>query len=150
MSPEVRARAEALAEALAASPEYTALKEATEALENHEAAKIMLRDFRAKQEALQRRVLAGEPPSEAEIESLQQTYQLVAYNPYVRRVIEAEAAFTATLAEIQRLLAEAVGLEVPDLDDEGPAPGGTPGGAGGGQSNEGSRARSRLWVPGQS
>ena len=72
MNPEVRAKAESLAEALAQSEEYEPSKAAREELDRHEAAKIMLRDFRQKQMALENKVLSGQAPSEQEIEALQQ------------------------------------------------------------------------------
>ena len=150
MNPDVIAKAESLAEALAQSQEYKAFKEAKEELERHEAAKIMLRDFQSKQFALQRKVMAGESPTEAEVQSLQDAYRLVVFNPYVRRVIEAEAALSQLLAEVQGILARAVGIELPEEGDEGadpPAPGTA--GPTGSQDDDGGTARSRLWVPGR-
>ena len=155
VNPDVKAKAEALAEAIAESKEYQAFKDAREELDQHEAAKIMLRDFQQKQARLQQKVLGGENPSEAEVQSLQQAYQLVAFNPYVRKVIEAEAAFSEMLAEVQQMLAAAVGIEVPDDDAQGGAIEGE--GVGGSTSGAtqsrpedgGSSARSRLWVPGR-
>lgn len=143
ISPEIKRRAEELAEALAESKEYKAMKEAADSLERHEAAKIMLRDFRTKQEALQQKIMAGETPTEDEVKGVQAAYELVSVNPYVRRVIEAEATFSHVLAEIQHILAEAVGLQSAESDgsdeeteqiEEKPAE---------------SPGRSRLWVPGQ-
>lgn len=148
MNPEVKAKAEALAEALVASEEYKALSEAQEELEKHEAAKIMLRDFRQKQLLLQQKIVAGQTPTESEVQQLQEAYHLVAFNPYVRKVLEAEAAFAAMLAEVQRILGEAIGAEAGEegLGDQ-------PGAAGGAstieRSDDRGSARSRLWVPGR-
>lgn len=146
MNPEVKAKAEALAEALAQSEEYEAVKAAREEIDRHEAAKIMLRDFRQKQMALESKMLSGEAPTEQEIESLQQAYQIVAFNPYVRRLIEAEVAFSTMMAEVQRMLAAAVGVELPDDPtlSQGVA------GAGGlGEKPDDPEPKSRLWVPGR-
>jgi len=109
VNPEIRAKAEALADALANSEVYQAVKAAREELERHEAARIMYRDFRQKQAALEAKVLAGETPSDEEVQALQQAMQIVALNPYVRKLLEAEAAFAVTFAEVQRILGEAVG-----------------------------------------
>lgn len=155
MNSEVKAKAEALADALAESKEYAAFKEAREELDNHEAAKIMLRDFQQKQADLQQKVMSGQNPSEAEVQSLQEAYQLVAFNPYVRKVIEAEAAFSEMLAEVQRLLAEAVGIEVPDeegapAEQERGAPQQAPEATGQPRrDDDGGSGRGRLWVPGR-
>lgn len=155
MNPEVKAKAEALAKALAESEEFKELQEAQEELEKHEAAKIMLRDLRQKQFAVQQKIVAGLTPDESEMQSLQETYQLVAFNPYVRRVIEAEVAFAGMLAEVQRILGEAVGaMPAGEGEDGQPAAGGTglsAGGTGlaGNRPDDGGSARSRLWVPGR-
>ncbi|MFS8571539.1 MAG: YlbF family regulator [Clostridia bacterium] len=162
MNPEIRAKAEALADALANSEVYQAVKAAREELERHEAARIMYRDFRQKQAALEAKVLAGENPSDEEVQALQQAMQIVALNPYVRKLLEAEAAFAVTFAEVQRILAGAVGIELPQAPAPGPAAGsagaGASGAAGaaaegsrssGGRDDEGGAARSRLWVPGR-
>ena len=151
INPEIKAKAEALAEALAQSDEFKAFQSAREELEKHEAAKIMLRDLHRKQASLQQKVMQGQAPSEAEVQSLQETYQLVAFNPYVRRVIEAEFAFTNLLAEVQEILAKAVGMELPEEAGAGQGPRG-PAAGGSGEAKKpdaGSSARSRLWVPGR-
>lgn len=148
MNPEVKAKAEALAKALVESEEFQAFQSAREELEQHEAAKIMLRDFQQKQLALQQKVMQGQTPGEAEVQALQQAYQLVTFNPYVRKVVEAEVAFSELLAAVQQTLAEAVGIDDPEdageeqgRPGEGPAPGGKP--------DDGGAGRSRLWVPGR-
>src|SRR5690606_14512331 len=120
--------------------EYKALQAAREEMERHEAAKIMLRDFRQKQAALEAKLLSGETPGDEEIAAIQQAYQIVALNPYVRRLLEAEIAFAAMMADVQRILAAAVGVELPE--DVGLSPGaagsaGTAGATGGGSSGTG-------------
>lgn len=150
MNPDVKEKAEALADALAGSPEYKNFVDARENLEKHEAAKIMLRDFQMKQMELQQKVLAGQQLSETDTQDLENAYQLVAFNPYVRRVIEAEAAFGEMLAQVQKILGEAVGMdeadEEPGRDDSGPAASDGDASADGDRPDSGS---SRLWVPGR-
>lgn len=135
----VKRKAQELADALVASETYQKLQEAREELDRHEAAKIMLRDFVAKQQKLQERVLAGEQPSEAEVADYQQTASLVSMNPYVRRLLEAEVAFSDMMVEVQRVLAKAVGIDLPEEQPEQEPP----------QQSAESQARSRLWVPGR-
>lgn len=160
VNPAVKSRAEALADALAESDEYQAYQDARAELDQHEAAKIMLRDFQSKQASLQQKVMAGQQPTEEEMQKLQQAYQVVAFNPYVRKVIEAEAAFSEMLTEVQKMLAEAVGIEVPeeagDGDEASPeqtAGSGPTEGQGAGAKrkpdDDGGSARGRLWVPGR-
>lgn len=150
MNPNVRALAERLADALAESEEYRALKEAREEIERHQAAVIMLRDFQSKQAAVQQKMLSGEAPSEEEIQRLEEAYRIVSINPYIRKLIEAEVAFSEMMMAVQRILAERVGLELPEtgeddvhLETSGKATlGGDPDDDGGGRP-------SRLWVPGR-
>lgn len=147
MNPDVKQKAEDLAEALANSPEYQNFVEARESLDNHEAAKIMLRDFQQKQAVLQQKVLSGQQLTETDTQELQQAYQVVALNPYVRKAIEAEAAFAEMLTQVQQIIGEAVGIEGPDdqaPDDEAQTSPDRPS-----QDDEPGSAGNRLWVPGR-
>lgn len=147
MNPDVKDKAEALADALAESEEYREFVEARENLEKHEAAKIMLRDFQQKQAELQQKVMSGQQLTEADTEDLQSAYQLVAFNPYVRKVIETEAAFGEILAQVQQILAEAVGMETPDETDE---PGSQePSSPPPASDDDPGSSSGRLWVPGR-
>lgn len=155
MDPKVKRKAEELGDALAASEAYTQLQEARKELEGHEAAKIMLRDLQLKEMKLQEKLGRGEQPTEAEIVDYQRTAELVSMNPYVRKLIEAQVAFSQMWTEVQQELARAVGLEVPEAEGE------IEGGEGGQQlgaqppptqqapSGQQQSARSKLWVPGR-
>lgn len=143
MDPNVQRKAKELADALVASEAYQRLKAAREELERHEAAKIMLRDFTARQRSLQERVLRGEQPSEQEIAAFQEAAAIVSMNPYIRRLLEAEMAFGDLMVAVQRELFQAVGLELPE-DAGAPvaAPPPQP-------PQQESKPKSRLWVPGR-
>lgn len=140
MDPNVKRKTEALAEALASSDMYAELVAAREDIDRHEAAKIMLRDFVAKQQQLQEQLMQGEQPSESDVADYQRTAEIVGMNPYVRRLLEAEMAFSDMMMEIQRELARAVGMELPDEPgaEVTPEP----------EAVE-KPPQSRLWVPGQ-
>lgn len=139
MESNVKRKAEELADALVASEAYQKLQAAREEIAQHQAAQIMLRDFVAKQQRLQEKLMRGEQPSEADLADYEQTAQIVTINPYVRKLIEAEMQFGEMMMEVQRVLAEAVGLELPDAPEEAPQA----------QPEPQQPSRSNLWVPGR-
>lgn len=135
----VRKKAHELAKALAESPEYKKLKEAREAIEEHEAAKLMLKDLQKKQEALREKYLSGEDITELEVEDLKRTSELAAFNPYVRQLMEAEFAFSEMMLEVQKIIGEAVGIDF-EAQQEALRKAEE-------ARQQKSRARSKLWTP---
>ncbi|NLW09470.1 MAG: YlbF family regulator [Firmicutes bacterium] len=115
------ALARELGRALAESEEFKAYQKAKEQVEEHEAAKIMLEDFRRKQLALETKTLRGEEPSSTEVEELKKLSEILGYNPYIREYIMAEMRFTQLILEVQKTIADAAGLELPGFAGEKPA-----------------------------
>lgn len=110
-----------LAKSLAESDEYRNYKKAKEKLEEHEAAKTMLEDFRKKEWELERKKLSGEKilgPLEDELKKLA---GIIGLNPYVRDFLMAEYQFSQIYMEVQQIIGEAVGLKMPE--NEAPRPG---------------------------
>lgn len=107
-----------LGKALAESEEYKAYQKAKQQVEEHEAAKIMLEDFRRKQMALEKKTLRGEEPSSEEVEQLKKLSEILGYNPYIREYIMAEMRFTQLILEVQKAIADAAGLELPGFTGE--------------------------------
>ncbi|NLY52255.1 MAG: hypothetical protein GX063_05020 [Firmicutes bacterium] len=134
----VKRKAHELAKAITESPEYERLMKAREVVENREAAKIMLQDLEKKQKRLRERYVSGEQPSEAELEDLQRTMELVSFNPYIRDLLDAEFAFSRMMAEVWEIITEALGLEVPEAEPRADEP-----------EPIASKAASKLWVPGR-
>jgi cell fate (sporulation/competence/biofilm development) regulator YlbF (YheA/YmcA/DUF963 family) len=135
----VKRKAYELAKALAESPEYVRLKEAQAVVEDRQAARIMLQDVQQKQAKLREKYVAGEEITDAEVEDLQKTMELVSFNPYVRDLMDAEMAFSELLSEVWQIIGEAIGIELSETDaepKERPEP-------------KVSEARSKLWIPGQ-
>ncbi len=135
----VKRKAHELAKALAESPEFLKLKEAQAVVEERQAARIMLQDLQEKQRMLRDKHAAGEEITDAELEALQKSMELVSFNPYVRELVEAEYAFSELMAEVWQIIGEAIGLELPSGQ---PAPEDEP-------EPKVSEARSKLWVPGK-
>ncbi|HHU82892.1 MAG TPA: YlbF family regulator [Firmicutes bacterium] len=115
------ALARELGRALAESEEYKAYQKAKQQVEEHEAAKIMLEDFRKKQLALEKKALSGEEPSFAEVEELKRLSEILGYNPYIREYLLAEMRFTQLMIEVQKAIADSAGLDLPGFGGGKPA-----------------------------
>lgn len=155
----VEQRLEQLTDALAKSDEYQRLQKARQTVEEHEAAKLMLKRIRQVQEDLARRQQAGEKIADAEMQAFSQMVAASLMNPYVSELVNAEAALTDMLWEIQKRVAKAVGIDLPDRPDlaqlagQGGSQAAGPGAQTGsappaGQEEAAAKARSRLWIPG--
>jgi cell fate (sporulation/competence/biofilm development) regulator YlbF (YheA/YmcA/DUF963 family) len=116
-----------LGRALAGSEEYRAYQQAQQAVEANLAAQFMLRDFRTRQFEVEKAKLAGTFTPEL-VRELQEKAQIVAANPVVREFLEAEARFGNLMMEVQRILGQAVGIDVDQAQgasgqpEGGPAP----------------------------
>ncbi|NLY10687.1 MAG: hypothetical protein GX020_03210 [Firmicutes bacterium] len=119
---DVREKARDLASALQNSAEYQRLINARKAIDEHQAAKIMLRDFRNKQLNLQKQQMEGKPITETQAEEMRKLYEIVSVNPYIRELIEAEFAFGGLMMEIQEIIGEALSIEEDNLEDEDDEP----------------------------
>lgn len=108
---KILALAEELASQLAQSDEYQSLKKAEAELDAHAAAKIMWQDLRKKQQACQEAGLSQED-LKTRFEELQKTYELVSHNPYIRNYLMAQMELGQLWSEIQKLLAEAIGIKM--------------------------------------
>ncbi len=115
----VQKKAEELAEALVESAQYKRLQKARETVENHEAAKIMLRDFLSKQNELQKQQAEGKELTDEQKKELEKLYEIIQINPYLRELLEAEMEFGRLMMDVQNTLGNALGLqtEEPPEDD---------------------------------
>lgn len=108
--------AKQLGNSLAQSEEYRKYQKVKQDLEQHEAAKAMLEDFRKKQWEYERKKINGDlllEPYETELKKL---VEIIGLNPYIREYLMAEYQFTQLMMEVQRIIGEAVGLQMPDQD----------------------------------
>lgn len=121
MDPILKRKAEELAEALASSQAYRRVRSARQAVEEHAAAKVMLKDLEARRAALEKRQAGGETLTDKEIEQFQKISEVVMMNPYIRELMQAEWEFAHALMEVQQILAKAIGAELTGLPD-GTAP----------------------------
>lgn len=131
-----------MVEALSASKAYQAVQKAREKIEEHQAAKIMLRDLRTKQQRIAEKLERGEQPTESEMADLERTAEIAGFNPYIRELFQAELVLGEVLTEIQREIARAVGIELPSADQASQAETHEE------KNNEPSPPKTRLWTPG--
>ena len=96
-----------LAEAISQSDERQALDKALARVNEHEAAKVMLEDYRKRQEALQKEIAAGKDVKVA-MEDFQKLTQVVMVNPYLRDYIMAEMSLSAMISEVYNVIVEAI------------------------------------------
>jgi cell fate (sporulation/competence/biofilm development) regulator YlbF (YheA/YmcA/DUF963 family) len=111
--------AKQLAASLAAGDEYHKYQAAQKMLAEHEAAKLMLDDFRKKQWEYERKKMSGEKSLEPYESELRKQSEVIGLNPYIREYLMAEYQFSQLMMEVQRIIGEAVGLEKPAGLNEG-------------------------------
>lgn len=112
----VQQKAEELAAAIAASSEYHRMMVARDEVNQHQAAKVMLRDFQAKQLELQQLQMSGEEITPQQEEQLQNLFGVISVNPYIRELFEAEFAFSGLMMQVNDALASV--LDVKEDDEE--------------------------------
>lgn len=113
---EVQKKAQELADAIVNSAEYQKMISAREKVQNHQAAKVMLRDFQNKQLELHKQQMEGKPVTPEQEEQLQQLFGVISINPYIRELFEAEFAFSGLMLEVNDALSRVLDLKD---DDEG-------------------------------
>lgn len=114
---KILATAEELARQLAESEQYAALKKAEAELEEHAAAKIMWEDFLKKQQACYEPGI-DEEEAKKRIEEVQKNIELIGHNPYIRQFLMAQMEFGQLWEQIQKTLAEAIGIVAPEGETE--------------------------------
>ena len=106
---DLRARARELGQAIRETPEFRAVQAARERIDGHEAARIMLADFRRREEEYRRAVLSGKA-NEEQAKEIKDLAEIIACNPYIRDFFAAEAVLARLVAEIQSEMLAAAGL----------------------------------------
>lgn len=97
-----------LARALKKSEEYQTLLEAKTRVEADPKNKEMLLTFRRSQWKAQKARAVGKEIDEAQLQKLQHLTELVNLNPTIRDLITAEFRFARLMADIQKILTDAL------------------------------------------
>lgn len=104
---EVFEKTQALGEALLESPEYKAMREAEEAVRNHETASVMLEQFGAHKHALESLFEQENPDAEAvrlHTESMQSLQKQLNETDVVAAMNEARRAFSQIIQQVNQVL----------------------------------------------
>ncbi|MGE5550369.1 MAG: YlbF family regulator [Bacteroidota bacterium] len=104
-----RALAQQLGQAVKETPEYASVQSARAKVEEHEAARLMLRDFKRRQEEYRKAFVAGKA-GEDEAKELRRLAEIVGYNPYIRELLAAEARLADLVLGLQNEIMVAAGL----------------------------------------
>ena len=131
-------QAHALAATLKRSSVYADLRLVAARLKAEKASLDMLRDFRKRQFGLQSRLLQGEEISDEDKQQFEQLSEIVAGHAVISEFLRAEYNVSRLLADVQRILSDAVG---DDLLDDGDAGAGAAAGAAGGDTGTGGEAK---------
>lgn len=107
---KILATAQELARQLADSQEYRALGDAEAELKGHAAAQIMWEDFIKQQQACYEPGITEEE-AKARLKDVEKTFELISHNPYIRQFLLAQMEFGQLWDEIQKTLAEAIGIK---------------------------------------
>ncbi|NPV26662.1 MAG: YlbF family regulator [Firmicutes bacterium] len=108
-------QAHALARALKSCDEYTSFLAAKAKVDADKNAKKMLRDFQQRQIAVQKAQMLNEEVPEEQIKQLERMFEVLSYNPIIKEYLTAEFRLARMLADIQKIIGEAVEL---GLDEE--------------------------------
>jgi cell fate (sporulation/competence/biofilm development) regulator YlbF (YheA/YmcA/DUF963 family) len=106
MEMNVHDRAYELAKAIKESSEYKDMLEIRSRINEDVSSKNLLEDFRLRQNELQQKMAGGEMPPQEEMEQLQKLYDVLALNPGISQLFDAERRLSVVLEDVQRIIAE--------------------------------------------
>jgi cell fate (sporulation/competence/biofilm development) regulator YlbF (YheA/YmcA/DUF963 family) len=102
----VHDKAYELAKAIKESSEYKDMKEIRSRLDQDASSKSLLADFRGRQNELQQKMAGGKMPPQEDMEQLQKLYEVLALNPEISQLFDAERRLSIVLEDVQRIIAE--------------------------------------------
>lgn len=106
-------KAHELARAIRFSPEYKEFKEAKKIIEQNSENRKILNDFHAKQMEIQSMQMLGQEISPEKKQEYEKMAELLTFHPTVHSYLQAEYKLGKVMADIQKILAEALELDVP-------------------------------------
>lgn len=98
-----------LARSVQQSREYQEMLRVKESIQDNPAAREMIEDFRLKQLEVQAAQLGGENVPEEKLKQLNALYEILALNPAVKAYLAAEYNLGRLLADVQKIIGDAVG-----------------------------------------
>lgn len=102
----VHDKAYELAKAIRECSEYKEMNEIRGKIDADPSSKTMLDNFRSRQNEFQQKMVAGEMPAQEEMDQMQKLYEVLALNPAIGRLFDAERRLSIVLEDVQRIIAE--------------------------------------------
>jgi cell fate (sporulation/competence/biofilm development) regulator YlbF (YheA/YmcA/DUF963 family) len=127
-----------LARSIKGSPEYADFKLASARLQAEKSSLAVFRDYRRRQFELQSRLLRGEDVDSGEQERFAKLSDIVSSHAVISAFLQAEYSLSRLLGDIQKIISEAIEVEMDwgDDEDEADDEGGGQGEGGGSQREE--------------
>ncbi|RXZ84669.1 YlbF family regulator [Paenibacillaceae bacterium] len=97
-----------LAKAMRESQESTDLKAARQAVEADSDAKRLMDDFRERQTGFQQMMMAGEEPTDSEMETMNTLYEELSLNPVINQLFEAERRLAVVFDDVNKILTDSL------------------------------------------
>ncbi|MCC5911482.1 MAG: YlbF family regulator [Clostridiaceae bacterium] len=105
-----------LASALKGSSEYQAYKRLEAKVKENPEAKVMLEDFRKRHFEVQGLQMTGQQVENSKISDLQNQHKLLMQNPLIAEFMSAEYKLTQMMADIYKILGEALDLDLGGIE----------------------------------
>ncbi|PKM86262.1 MAG: hypothetical protein CVU87_12640 [Firmicutes bacterium HGW-Firmicutes-12] len=109
-------KAHELAKALKFSPEYRQFKEAKERAGRNPDSEKILHDFHLKQLEIQTMQMMGQEIPQEKMREYEKMGELLSMHPSLRDYLQAEFRLMQIMTDIQKILAQALDLELPQSD----------------------------------
>ncbi len=107
-----RALAEQIGRAIKETPEFLAVQSARAKVDEHEAARLMLVDFKRREADYRKAFIEGKA-GEDQAKELRHLAEILGCNPYVRELLAAEAQLAQLVVGLQNQMMAAAGLIEP-------------------------------------
>ncbi len=110
-------RANALAEDIKKSPEYTAYKAAKDEVYADATSKDLIKQYKKLQFEAQAMLMSGKQPDEETMDKLKKLGEVLAFNPKVGEFFSAEYKFQTLIQDIYKILGEACDIAADFLSE---------------------------------
>ncbi|EES71042.1 hypothetical protein POTG_04319 [Paenibacillus sp. oral taxon 786 str. D14] len=101
-------KAHELAAALKDSQEVAEITAAMKLVEADPESKRMLDDFRVRQNEVQQRMMAGEMPTQEEMEQMEKQFEVLSLNLNIRRLFDAERRLSVIIQDVNKIITDSL------------------------------------------
>ncbi|RCX17308.1 cell fate (sporulation/competence/biofilm development) regulator YlbF (YheA/YmcA/DUF963 family) [Fontibacillus phaseoli] len=101
-------KANELAKALKESTEVTEITAAMKLVDADPESKVMLENFRIRQNELQQQMMTGEMPSPEEMEKMEKLFEVLSMNLNIRRLFDAERRLSVIIQDVNKIITDSL------------------------------------------